>query len=89
MQTHCYTSTREVPAYCWPARYAHVSLCAVRIGGMSAAASGVSRQGRLGAAPMQWKRQRRGGSGGSAGALAGALAGAATSWLSSSPQEPL
>ena len=30
---------REVPAYCWPARYAHVSLCAVRLGGMSAAAS--------------------------------------------------
>ncbi len=31
--------SREVPAYCWPARYAHVSLCAVRLGGMSAAAS--------------------------------------------------
>ena len=33
---------REVPAYCWPARYAHVSLRAVRLEGMSAAAGGVS-----------------------------------------------
>ena len=41
------------------AQYAHVSFCAARLGGMSAAASVVSRQGRLGAAQQQWMRQRR------------------------------
>ena len=64
--------TIEVPAYCWSARCAHVSLCAVRIGGMSAAASGVSRQGRLGAAQQQWMRQRRGGSGAGSPGMAAA-----------------
>ncbi len=59
-------------AYCWPARYAHVSLCAVRLGGMSAAPGGVSRQGRLGAAQLQWMRQRRGGSGAGSPGMAAA-----------------
>ena len=39
---------------------------------MSAAAGGVSRQGRLGAAQLQWMRQRRGGSGAGSPGMAAA-----------------
>ena len=74
MQTYLYWKNRPVRCRptAGPARYAHVALCAVRLGGMSAAAGGVSRQGRLGAAQLQWMRQRRGGSGAGSPGMAAA-----------------